>query len=467
MNKSLRLRLTLLYSGFFAVLFAIASVILYGALSHSLYIRLDETLNAEADTAASIFADEYQEMSRKAGVAAREVVSDMKLRGDFMAVIEGVHVLAANPALPLAEVEGPRWRLAERRMTLDGVTYRVLVAASLEPVHAQLALLRRDLAIGLPLALLLAGVGAWLVATRALRPLQSVAAQARGITENSLHTRIAAEGAAAELDVVIGSFNDLLSRLDRSFDAMRRFVADASHELRTPVSVIRGEADVALTRERSAAEYRESLAVVLDESRRLSVLVDDLLNLARADSGRVRLDLREFYLNELLAECCRGYRGIAAERGLKLECVAAADLQYRGDEVLLRRLVLNLLDNAIRYTPSGGRITVSLAAACDGIRIAVADTGIGIPAEHTSHVFERFYRTDEGRSRAAGGFGLGLSIVTWIAEAHGGTVACVSQPGRGSTFTVTLPAVPREPVIDLCSGGERERAEQGGGTPLV
>lgn len=466
MNKSLRLRLTLLYSGFFAVLFVIASVILYGALSHSLSERLDETLASEADTAAGIFADEYQEMGRKADLAAREVVSDMKLRGDFVAVVEGTHVLAAKPALPLAEVEGPRWRLAERQVTIEGVAYRVVVAASLDPVHAELAFLRRDLAIGLPLALLLAGVGAWLVATRALRPLQSVAAQARGITENSLNTRIEAEGAAAELDVVIASFNDLLSRLDRSFDAMRRFVADASHELRTPVSVIRGEADVALTRERSAAEYRESLAVVLDESRRLSVLVDDLLNLARADSGRVRLDLREFYLNELLAECCRGYRAQAAERGLTLECTAATDLQYRGDEVLLRRLMLNLLDNAIRYTPSGGRITVSLDAADDGIRISVSDTGIGIPAEHTSHVFERFYRTDEGRSRAAGGFGLGLSIVSWIAEAHGGSVACVSQPGRGSTFTVILPA-PRVPVIDLSTGGARERSEQSGGTPLV
>ncbi|HXA50602.1 MAG TPA: hypothetical protein VNV86_09880, partial [Candidatus Acidoferrum sp.] len=126
MNKSLRLRLTLLYSGFFAVLFVIASVILYGALSHSLYIRLDETLNSEADTAAGIFADEYQEMGRKVSLAAREVVSDMKLRGDFVAVIEGPQVLAAKPALPLAEVEGPRWRLAERRVALDGAPYRVV-----------------------------------------------------------------------------------------------------------------------------------------------------------------------------------------------------------------------------------------------------------------------------------------------------------------------------------------------------
>ena len=439
MNKSLRLRLTLLYSGFFAVMFVLCGAILYGSLSHSLYERLDETLGAQADTAAALFADEYEELGRHAIPAAREVVEDMKLRGDFVAVVDGVRVLAAKPALPMTEVDGPRRRSAVRQVPLGGIPYRVIVSASLEPIHAALAELRRKLAIGLPLALLLAGLGAWLVATRALRPLDAVAAQARRITENNLNTRIEAAGAAAELDVVIAALNDLLSRLDRSFEAMRRFVADASHELRTPVSVIRGEADVALSRERPAAEYREVLTIVLDESRRLSVLVDDLLNLARADAGPTPLELHDFYLNELVADCCRGFRTIAGSRGLTLECISAADMQYRGDERLLRRLVTNLLDNALRYTPAGGTVTVSLETGLDTVRILVADTGIGIPAEHASRVFERFYRTDEARSRAAGGFGLGLSMVRWIAEAHRGQAACVSEPGRGSTFTVSLP----------------------------
>jgi len=168
-------------------------------------------------------------------------------------------------------------------------------------------------------------------------------------------------------------------------------------------------------------------------------MIDDLLNLARADSGRVRLETRDFYLNELLGECCRAVRPAAIARNLTLECLPAADLQYRGDEQLLRRLTLNLLDNAIRYTPPGGRITVALETSEAGVRIRIADTGVGIPPEHASHVFERFYRSDEARSRAAGGFGLGLSIVKWIAEAHRGAVDCASAPGTGSTFTVTLP----------------------------
>jgi len=322
---------------------------------------------------------------------------------------------------------------------MDGTPYRVIAAASPDAIAAELAIVRRAIGLGLPVALALAGIGAWLLATRALRPLRSMALQARQITQDSLDQRIAVDDAAEELEVVIAGFNDLLSRLDRSFETMRRFVADASHELRTPISVIRGEAEVALSRERPAAEYRESLATVLDESRRLSVLIDDLLNLARSDSGRFQLESREFYLNELLADCCRSMRGLATARNLRLECLPAADLQYRGDEQLLRRLILNLLDNAIRYTPAGGRITAALEAGSSGIRIRVADTGIGIPPEHAPRVFERFYRADEARSRAAGGFGLGLSIVKCIAEAHHGAVECASAPGSGSTFTVTLP----------------------------
>jgi heavy metal sensor kinase len=439
MNKSLRLRLALIYSAFFALLFILSGITLYGVLSHSLHVRLEETLASEADTAATLFGDEFHEMGGQATVAAREVVKDMKLRGHLVVIAVGDRVLAATAPLTLPELTSRNRKSAERNVPIEGTTYRVIVAASLDGIQAELAIVRRTIGVGLPLALALAGIGAWLLATRALRPLRSMAEQAHQITENSLDRRIDVKDAAEELEIVIASFNDLLSRLDSSFDTMRRFVADASHELRTPISVIRGEAEVALSRERPAIEYRDSLAIVLDESRRLSVLIDDLLNLARADAGRFQLESREFYLNELLVDCCRSMRAPAAARRLTLECLPAADLQYRGDERLLRRLVLNLLDNAIRYTPPGGRITTAVEAGPGGVRIRVADTGIGIPPEHAPRVFERFYRTDEARSRAAGGFGLGLSIVKCIAEAHRGAVECASAPGRGSTFTVTLP----------------------------
>jgi heavy metal sensor kinase len=266
-----------------------------------------------------------------------------------------------------------------------------------------------------------------------------MAEQARRITHSNLETRLDIGAAAEELAVLAASFNELLSRLDQSFDHMRRFVADASHELRTPLSIIRGEADVALSHDRSAAEYQQALAVSLDESRRLSRLVDDLLNLARADAGRIKLQVEEFYLNDLLAECCRSAQTLAGARQVTLECPNHEDVAIRGDEELVRRMVMNLVDNAIRYTPAGGRVSIALQAGNGDVAIRVSDTGAGIAPDAVPHVFERFYRGDKARSRRDGGFGLGLAIVKWIAESHHGAVELASTQGAGSTFTVTLP----------------------------
>jgi heavy metal sensor kinase len=342
-------------------------------------------------------------------------------------------------AVPQAGTNGAR--AAVVRVTLGGQNYLVLAVQSLDEIDTDLAVLRRVLWLAVPLAMVLAGIGGYWLASRSLAPLASMAAQARHITHSNLETRLDAGAAAEELAVLSESFNELLSRLDQSFDHMRRFVADASHELRTPISIIRGEADVALAQDRSAAEYKQALAIVLDESRRLSRLVDDLLNLARADAGRVKLQVAEFYLNDLVAECCRSAQTLAAARGIALECPAHDDVAFRGDEELVRRMVMNLIDNAIRYTPAGGRVTATLEARDGAVSIRIADTGAGIAPEAVPHVFERFYRGDKARSRQDGGFGLGLAIVKWIAESHHGSVEVESAPGQGSAFTVTLPRV--------------------------
>jgi two-component system, OmpR family, sensor kinase len=202
--------------------------------------------------------------------------------------------------------------------------------------------------------------------------------------------------------------------------------------------VIRGEADLALSQQRQAVEYRDSLAVILDESRRLSRLVDDLLNLARADSGKVLLRRENLYLNDLTADCVKAYQKTAAARGIRLNFRGDGDAPYHGDEALLRRMVANLVDNGIRYTNQGGSVTVSVEGGAANTAIRVADTGMGIPPEAVERIFERFYRVDKARPREAGGFGLGLSIVRFIAEAHGGSVGVESRAGEGSVFTVTL-----------------------------
>jgi heavy metal sensor kinase len=434
-TRSFRFRLTVLYLGLFSLLFVLFSVLVYSGISKALRVRVDDTLAYEADTAAGIFLDEFQETNGDVQASANETVNAMKLHGDEIYVLAGDRVLASKTGVQRGD---PRTS-ATRDVQAGGNAYRIVVKASLRPVTETLRAARNVILIALPLILLLAGGGGFLLASRTLRPLRSMADQARRITDSSLHTRIQIGRTAEEMETLVASFNELLSRLDQSFESMRRFVADASHELRTPISVIRGEADVALSVERSPAEYRESLSVILDESRRISRLVDDLLNLARADAGRVTLHRSNLYLNELVTDCCRSAQPLAGARRIAIECRPGEDLPYRGDEALLRRLMMNLLDNAIRYTPPGGRVSAEVEPNGTAVKLCVSDTGVGIAPEHAAHVFERFYRAGESRSREDGGFGLGLAIVKWIAEMHQGSVECASRIGAGSTFTVTLP----------------------------
>ncbi len=461
MIKSFRLRITAWYLAFFALLFALFGLYLYGVLSNALASRLDARLASEASTAVGLFEDELGEMRGDVSKAAPEAVSEMRVRDSAVAILEGGHVLATGEGASadalgriaaLAESQSAQEfalalpgfgkhgaHAAARRFTSAGHNFLIVSVGPLDSIAADLDLVRRVVLFGMPFLLGLAGLGGYLVATRSLAPLGMMAEQARRITGSNLESRLEIGHAAEELAVLAASFNELLARLDQSFAGMKRFVADASHELRTPLAVIHGEADVSLAQDRPAAEYRQSLAIILDESSRLSRLVDDLLNLARADAGRVRLQVDEFYFNDLLAECCRSLHAMAAARRIELVCQPSEDVPFRGDQALLRRLIVNLLDNAIRYTPAGGRITASLEERGAQLQIRIADTGIGISPEAAPHIFERFYRADKARSRAEGGFGLGLSIVQWIAESHRGEVAVSSRPEEGSTFIVTLP----------------------------
>ena len=460
MIKSFRLQLTAWYLLLFTLVFLLFSVFLYGVLSRSLYQRMDDTLSSEASTAVGLFRGELAELHGDAHGAAAEAMSEMSIRGVLVAMFDGNKLLASNAPFDSPELlaiaaqasTGDRpqilttvrsfgkggSRVVVDRLVVDGRPYVLLAAESLHAIKGDLRVVRRVLYLALPLVLLVAGLGGFLLATKSLAPLQWMAEQARNITDKNLHSRLDIGAAHEELRVLSDSFNELLSRLDQSFETMRRFVADASHELRTPLAVIRGEADVALDHDRSSAEYKESLAIIQDEARRLTRLIDDLLNLARADAGHVNLRVEEFYLNDLLAECCRSVQGAAVAKNIGLECQSPGDVAYRGDQELMRRLVLNLLDNAIRYTPHRGKVSARLEASNANLRLQVADTGVGIPPEAASHIFERFYRGDQARSRQNGGFGLGLSIVKWIAESHRGTVELSSQPGAGTTFTVLL-----------------------------
>jgi heavy metal sensor kinase len=457
--KSFRLRITAWYLGFFSALAILFSLLLYGALAQALGARLDETIATESRTAASLFQSELFEWKGDEESAADETITELHPRDVFFAIYSNGRLLSTNTGAPpetLRDLEraiaaapsgdpfAVRYTAAGGRavaqdLEANAQRYRITAFTSLAGLNDQLAVARRVLGAGLPLLILAAGFGGYWIAARSIWPLQAMATQARAITDSNLNARLEIGRPAEELATLAGAFNELLSRLDGSFSAMRQFIADASHELRTPIAVIQGESEVALQRERSAAEYRDSLAVIHDESRRLARLVGDLLNLARADAGHARLQPREFYLNDMLADCCRSAQTMAAARGVAVECGACEDSQYLGDEELLRRMAMNLLDNAIRYTPAGGHVRVEVERNGAGVAIRVSDDGIGIPQEALPHVFDRFYRADGARSRNEGGFGLGLAIVKWIAESHQGSVEVSSAPGRGSVFTVHLP----------------------------
>lgn len=258
--------------------------------------------------------------------------------------------------------------------------------------------------------------------------------QTQRISAENLSSRLDASNPRDEVGQLATTINALLARLEVAFTEQQRFIADASHELRTPVAVLRGEAEVALEHERAAAEYKESLSMIKDEAERLSRIVDSLFILARQPVDERVLVKEPLRLNQVVAECVRAGQVLATRKDLELSIEEPLpEIGMSGDDEMLARMLLNLLENAVKYTPAGGQISVKLSARNGN------DTGIGIPAEVQPYVFDRFYRVDKARSRALGGAGLGLSIARWIVEAHGGNLLVESAAGKGSTFIVELP----------------------------
>jgi len=289
----------------------------------------------------------------------------------------------------------------------------------------------------LPVGLLLAGIGGWILARRALRPVGRMAEAAQRISAERLAERVEETGAGDELDRLARTLNRMLSRLDEAFQQVRRFSADASHELQTPLTALRGELEVALRTARTPDEYQETLKSALEEIERISRLVEGLLILARAESGALRMDCRPVDLAELVEEVYWRLKVPADERSVDLRMGAQEPVVASGDRDRLRALLVNLVDNAVKYTGKGGRVELSVARDGDRARVEVADTGRGIPPEALERIFQPFYRSEDVLSEK--GSGLGLSIARSIALAHGGEIAVESRPGRGSSFRVLLP----------------------------
>ncbi len=455
--RFIRVRLTLWYVLLLAVLLAVFSLGVYFALNQALDENLSDSLESRAAIVIALAT-----VDGELGTDGVEVPGDPLEGEHFARVFDGEGQLVFDNSLPrFAEPPDPdavAAALAGRRrfrdMDTGGEYLRVLtspvvidgeivgaveVGQSQGEVRETLSRLLLIIAVAYPLALIAAVVGGLWLAGRALSPIDKLTQSAREITAQSMSGQIDTSGPDDELGRLARTFDEMIGRLDESFRRQRQFTSDASHELRTPLTAIKGQIEVALQRDRSAEDYRGVLQGVNQEVERLVRLVGSLLSMARADAGQVQLERDNVRLDELLESAVAQVRPLADERQIVLSSEQEAGISLLVDQDLLLQLVLNLLDNALKYTPAGGSIQTSCALDGAEAVISVKDSGRGIAPEHLERIFDRFYRVERARSRADGGAGLGLSISRWIAEAHGGSLSVVSEVGAGSRFTVRLP----------------------------
>jgi len=323
--------------------------------------------------------------------------------------------------------------------TADHHSFLVEVGVPLTPVATMLGHLFVQLSFGLPVALLVAILGGYLLVRRALRPVEEIAQKAQQITQHNLSERLPVSRSGDELERLSISLNHMIGRLEDAIQNSKRFVADASHELRTPLTVLRGELEN-LTQNGGLNEAeRDTLGSMLEEVERLTHIVEGLVALSRLDAGDAKTEWVQFDLAELATTTADQMNLLAEDKGIAVECSSKQPVVVEGDRARLKQVVVNLLDNAIKYTSRGGSIQLSVTRQNGHAILDVTDSGIGIPAEAVPHVFDRFFRVDKARSRDEGGAGLGLSIVKSICTAHGAEVQVESAPGKGSHFRIKLP----------------------------
>ncbi len=335
---------------------------------------------------------------------------------------------------------GLRVELVSRRHAVDGHATIIRVAYPEDPLWEQFRSDLLALILPVPLILLIAAAGGFLFASRVLRPIQQMARKAEEIKSDRLHERLPVSTSDGELADLARVFNALLVRLEQSFEQLRRFTSDASHELRTPLAAMRSVGEVALQKHGTPNEYRDAIGSMLEEANQLTRLVDTLLTMARADAGQIHLNPSRFSAMDLARECTSLFEALLEENGQTLVVNAVEDATLYGDWLLLRQALVNIVHNAIKYTPRGGTITLRIQSVEGSVVLQVEDSGPGIPEHELPKVFDRFYRVDEGRSRDAGGAGLGLAIARWSVEIHGGTISAHAGTGCGSLFRVVLPA---------------------------
>src|SRR5918992_1027519 len=457
----IRLRLTLWYVALLAIILAVFIASVYLLLRQSLYRHLDESMLNQANALLDVVQYEGDRLSLPSEVSEMDRSQDEDfvrlfdasgnlLGFDNSAALEQVPVDAKVVANTFQGESITRSvKTSENDDLMRVITLPIIrdedivgvleVGQSEEDVSDTLTSLLYVMMLAYPLALLAASFDGVFLAGRALSPIDNITRTARHISAEGLKQRLNLRLPDDEVGRLARTFDEMIARLDNAFQRQRRFTADASHELRTPLTIIKGQIDVSLQRDREPGAYRQVLQAINAEVDRLIRLTGSLLTLTRADAGQISLRFEDVDVAEVVTGVFEQIRSAASDKGVECQLDPGPPAMIRGDQDLLLQLMLNLSDNAIRYTPSGGQVALGWRVNKDQVQLWVQDTGIGISQEHLPHLFDRFYRVDKARSRAEGGVGLGLAISHWIAEAHQGSVHVESAPGKGSTFTVLLP----------------------------
>lgn len=454
------------------ILLLIFSIALYSILSFLLHRHIDAQLLATVERQADQVKKETGEIEEilqknfrddtdddqleKEGHELQEAIRDsvvLSREGTVQWKGEGVGVVASlDPHLLNQAVEGrtlfetlqppqgPVVRRVSFPISSQGkVVYIIQTQASLDLVNETLRWLLITLGAATIGIVVFGWVGSHWVARMALSPIETLGQAAANVSSQSLDTRVVLDAPYHEFQQLAKSFNSMFERLQRAFESQRRFVGDAAHELRTPLTAMKGNVEVALQRDRSPEEYQDVLAASLGQVEHLARLVKSLLTLTKFAGEHPPIDLKPILMEPLIKDLVSEVSILAEEKGCLLTALLQEVPPIHGDGSQLKQLVINLLDNAIRHTPKGGGVTVSLKSSEDQVRLTVKDTGSGIPAEHLPRIFERFYRADRARDRESGGTGLGLAIAQEIVLAHHGTIRVKSDVGQGSVFTVNFP----------------------------
>jgi heavy metal sensor kinase len=451
----IRVRLTAWYSLILALCLGVSSSIAYFAMSHSINAAIDAGLRQRLNGIRTIIArtspqgkaalvDELMEYDE--GQGGRGLVRVIDEDSGLIYASAGMAALSASDrraksAKPFyVNLHDEEFRVLGEPIKVGEKIYDLEVATYTEDFDRATDRFGRVLYSIAPAFLLLAALGGYWISRRALAPVEKIIGDARRIGVTSFSERLTVSRTGDELESLAETLNEMLARLDASYQRVIQFTADASHELRTPISVMRTNAEITLRKPRTESEYREALSGILVEAENLSRLVEQLLDLARADSGAAALAAVRANLSEALEKAYRQARVLAESKQLKITAkIPLEPMWVQGDAAALERLFLIFLENAVKYTPSGGTVDVQLSS-LDRTAIAeIRDTGIGIAAKDISHIFERFYQADPSRSRDNGGRGLGLAIGRWIAQSHGGDITVESELAKGSSFQIRLP----------------------------